>query len=424
MVKFFNKKAISIGILVGSVLISSCFKENQNVKSAICAEPELTMYEKVLSFDGVVEANNSTIVTIDETNVVKEFYVKEGDIINKGDELFCIDVSDLEDELTRDKNLMEEEKAKYDKQVSNYEEKIEKAKNNSNVTDLTKAVKDAKEEYEKLKKQYEKVKNNKDIEMYEIIYYQSYSNMLAAKAEYSSLQQALEELELENEYKIEQLNSELNDYKENSKYVSIKNSVKELKQKIKNAIVKAQISGVVTEIFTVEYDTVLNGRVMQISDLESKRVTFDVQEENASIIENGMSVKVFTKYDEDNSYSGEITNKSAIIEEGNINVLAEIEDNLSLLIGETVEVNVIIEQVKDVFSIEMDYCCFDKDGDIYILVAKKDNTQMCILEKRYIEPIYELDNNYYVSGDFFKDDEVVVVAPENYKDGQKIKIEC
>ena len=413
-----KKKVRVLWSLILIMGLCSCSWRKNPVKEVHCIEFEITSYKNIAGYEGVVEAKNVKSITVDKGVVIEKFYVKEGHRVKKGDKLFKIDTVEEEKKLKEQKKILQDRKKKWQKKIEKYTEKITKFKNDSKIKEKKqeKEIKKAKKEYLKQKKAYQRLKNE-NINVTEK--YQQYVVMSTSEERYLALQENIEKLKEQNDFQLELLEEELEKYKETNDYLTCKKQMKVLRKKINNAIRTSDMEGIVTKICVQEYGIVSDGKVMGISNEEEKRVIFSVPAEDFDSISEGQQVQVYSKCKEQICFNGSITSKGWIVNDGSIEVIANIEKAQQLLMGESVNVEIIMEKVDNLIVLKKENIYYDENGEKYIYVVRENDE----IYKKYINPLYEDEKSFYVERDtFYEDDLLVTDNIEDMVDKDRVKV--
>lgn len=195
-------------------------------------------------------------------------------------------------------------------------------------------------------------------------------------------------------------------------------TVQDIKQQLDFCTVKAESSGVVTSINVKVGDTYTNGIMATIQDEKNYVVTAMVDQYDISDVSKGMSAIIKTETTGEEEMTGTISFVSPVPESaaggtdgGNTSATGDYEiqipvDNPSerLRIGMNAKVELIQEQVKNVFAVPSDCIMEKEDGLNYIQVLEQE-------EPREITVVPGLSTDYYTQ-----------VTAEGLEEGMKVII--
>ncbi|MDF2677117.1 MAG: efflux transporter, family, subunit [Bacillota bacterium] len=332
------------------------------------------------SFSGNLEAFDEKNIVADKMTKIKEFKVKEGDYVNAGDVLYVVDQSDSEASLDQAAATVELAKINY-----------ENAKNGQakqQLIQLESAVNSAKLSYENAVKNLQRTKS------------------LFEEGGVSA--QNLEQAQSQHDLAKQQYETAVSNYnltKESQINVSIDSAAAQLKQaqaaydavesQTGESIIKADISGEVTEIYADENTTLMTGsQIMDIADYKNIKAVIKVDEYDLSSVSVGKDVIVrvdaldkefkgkISKVDKDitkNSVGGASVASASLNSIAYYTAEVEIEKSTELFAGMSVEVKVLNQSATGAVTITMKALQFDELNNAHVLylnekgeVAKKD----------------------------------------------------
>lgn len=185
---------------------------------------------------------------------------------------------------------------------------------------------------------------------------------------------------------------------------------------------RSSMNGKVMKVNVNEGEILAAGTpAMVIADDSALKIRCLVNETDLKRITENQKVNIITR--DDVSYSGSILQKSQAAQKvtggeyTSMEAMGEVylkpQSNFSEIIGSTVDVEIVLDEAKNVLCLPLD--CIT--GDNYIFVIKNDNT----LEKRKIvKGLVDGYNAEVVNG--LAEGENVVMSPEGLSDKQKVKI--
>lgn len=400
-------------VLVILVLCSSCSGKGKTAKEVVCQTANAVTYEKCKSYTGVVDSITENIITTKNGNIIEKIYVEEGEMVTKGDKLFCVDTSLLKKKVKKEESGLEKKKKEYQSTLKKNENKLSKLqkKNETQMSNLKKSIRSLKKQYKNQKRKYEEAISENRYNEY-VVMNDIYTQILATEEE-------LEQLKLENDSSLEEIRDEIESYKKKNPYSLSKKKISQYKKTIKNSIVKAEVDGVVTEIFAAEYERATDGKVLKLGNNEEKCAKFEVSETDAEMMQKGLEVKVYSEYNNEQKYGGKIIKVSSVIKDGTITVISSILDKNKLLLGGTVMVDVVVKREKNMIEIEKSIAEEEDDGKITVMIARKEKNDY-VIEKKKIEFLYEDEEKYYVTKENIDDKELLVIDSYDCEEGDRV----
>lgn len=314
---------------------------NSDGMAYVCAVSDVNTVSSVdanMQFSGVVEPQEIKDIKIDSTKVIHEISVEEGDHVKAGDPLFTYDIESMELELQQGEVEIE----RMQNEISSSEQQIS---------------------------QLESEKYNADAD---------------DQLTYTTQIQSLETDIAKTKYDIKTKEIEL----------------EKLKKTIKNATVKAEISGTIQSLKTVEQLQSEGGEVlMKIMSDGEFRVKCTINEQNMPMIYTQQAVQIHSRIN-DTVWSGTITEIGTEAESNQNNMYyyggddematsskypfyIELDSSDGLMLGQhilvTPDQGSTIE--KSGIWLYSDYVITDEDGDSYVWAAGLGGR----LEKRKVE---------------------------------------
>lgn len=312
------------------------------------------------SFSGNIETKNEKQVVADKMIKINKIHVSEGDIVNSGDLIYTIDISDGTASLKQAAAAVELARVNY-----------ENAKNglaDQQLNQLDSAVSSAKLAYDDAVKNLERV--------------------TALFDEGGIAEQSLEQAKSQHDLAKEQFESAVKNYnlvKDKQINVNIDAAAAQLKQAeaayeaVENQLgeteVYAEITGEITDVFADENSTIMAGTpILNIADYSDMKAVVKVDEYDINSVSEGEEVIV--RIDAlGKEYKGIISkiSKSVIKKAGvSLNQISyynadvEIEDSFDLYAGMSVEVKALNQRADDAVTISMKALQFDNENMPYV----------------------------------------------------------
>ena len=363
-----NKKSNTklIIFIVAAVLIVGLivFNRNksvptsQNYTSEISKKADIKTY---YSFTGNIESKDEKQIIADRMLKIKEFRVKEGDIVQVGDVLYTVDISDMDASLKQAAASVELAQINYDNAKGGMADQ--------QLLQLESAVSSAKLSYDDASKNLER--------------------MQALYDEGGIAEQTFEQAKTQTAMAKQQYETAVANYnltKDKQINVSIETAEAQLKQaqaaydtvksQVGDSEVLATVSGEVKKIYASENITTVAGSpIMDIVDYSEMKAVVKVDEYDLGAVSVGKEATV--KVDAlDNEYKGTITKISKEAETSKIGTslneisyyMADvaIEDGSDLYTGMSVEVKVLNQSVENAVLISMKALQFDNENNPFV----------------------------------------------------------
>ena len=368
--------------------------------------------------------------------------VKVGDKVNKGDILAELDSSNLEMEIEEGREKLNASKVKTSINLKSKEEAykniIEKNENNSSnaVIEGEKNLNAAKLDLDTKSRAYEQNKilsENGSLSNEQLI--QSKEALDNAKNTYDSAVSALESIKNDNEKAIEQAENDYDSAKaaNDDKSEEIALSIKE--KQLNECKIQAPSSGTITSAMAKEGTPSGTTELFQIDDLDNLIVEADVKEKDISKISIGQKVDITTDATEDDILKGTVIEIEPRAKKEDDNPL-ELNDNSDddaefmvkiqfdekderILAGMNADVNIILDEKEDAYTVPCS--CILNNNDYSIYIAKKQGDKY-IVDELFVTKGTENDTETEISGQDIEDDLIVLNVPTDYYKGQVIKI--
>lgn len=204
-------------------------------------------------------------------------------------------------------------------------------------------------------------------------------------------------------------------------------TIKQLKEMRDYGTISAPITGVVTEEFVKEGDTIQNGsKLMEISDLNDLYIEVDLLTNEANKIEENADVDIYSEdLDIDIKQAGKVekihpkahTKVSDLgIEQKRVTVEVSLENIDQLKLGYDVDVEIITEHRENILVIPKN-AIFEKDQKQYVYVVKNETAEMRAIETG----IKNTDQAQIIKG-LEKGEHIILSPNEDIEEGSKIKV--
>ena len=420
-----------------------------------------------ISLTGTVEGASKTNVTSKANAEVKQVHVSVGDEVKEGDVLCTFDSKKIKEQISSAKDSIKKEEAISSNTKKQNKEALQDAKEaqQAELSSAGQSIQEAQEEYqaaaqsiadaralqdtkrenlaaaekalkkaEKYAKKHPKDENGKKaLEEANTIY-------ASIQAEIDGLEQQIQETEGSLPELSHAISSAQNTYNSTKsatdktirdaqntidmeKYQisesDLDQTLKELKEQLKDCEILSPCSGVVTAVNISVGDQNTPGEVLlTIEDTSSMKINASVAEDDILRIEEGLPAIITTSATKEKEWNGSVgrvvrvKNKSTgSPEEGTVvsDYAAEINIPKSeLLVGMNAKVKVILQEKKDVLAVPYDVIRTDEKEQTYVLLAQPEEDGSMTAVRCNVLTGDEVD--YYteiVGGDLQEGDQIV-----------------
>ena len=199
-----------------------------------------------------------------------------------------------------------------------------------------------------------------------------------------------------------------------SSLTQAKRALQEAKQALKNAVIKAPISGTVTALGVEKGSIYSGGDAVQISDLTKFQVSATIDEYNINNIEKGQRVVILTDATGDEEIEGEITYVALTTESSSLSVntssggsgnmgaaamgdtsgsgyavtIALQKTDAKIRSGMTAKCSIITKEVTDVYAVPYDAIHSNNKGESYIIAMDSSGNRKEITVEKGMESDY------------------------------------
>lgn len=438
------KKKLVIGISVGILVIALIVVGIVKNAGAAGSGPLFTVSAVEIKKDGVSSSisANGTVAEVEKSEVyfdtpvkVTKLYVKQNDVVKKGQKMAEFDFDDMNSKLAQ---------AKIEKQslelalkkllLTDATVSVNSAQNTMKVAES--AVASAQRSYDKAVKAYN---DNKALIKMNAI---SKSELDASETALKDAEEALSnaKLKLQNEKENVSTSYKSVSTKQidiDSQRLAIEKSALDIadqESKIKkcNDAMYAPMDGVVSLVnVSVGSLTPNNQTVFTILNPDKLEVKLKINEYNAKLVKPGQTVTITgDSIPETDKITGKVDSVSPIASTDNnnsgssetvIQVIVSI-DNITEAIkpGITVNCDINIVDLKNVLTLQLDMLGTDKDGNYFVYVISKDKQTM---RKVSVKIGTTSDMKAELKSGDIKEGDLVVSNPKStYKDGARVKL--
>lgn len=357
-----RKKKIIIAVvcvLIGALVLALKLRPKEEKYDEETAKTQdITTY---YSFSGNIEAKDDQSVVSKNILPIKKLYVKEGDIIKKGDVLFTLDDSNLAANVDQAQASVEIARINYEKMGS-----TAKSQQMVQVTNALSAAElsfnDAKSNLEKMTELYEADGISKQaLDQVETAYESAKLQLESAQENYDITLQSIEQ---NTRTAKEQLNQA------EASYNSIKKQVDDL-------TVTADIDGEISEIFVKENESLTMGTpIMEIVDYSQLKVPIKVDEYDIGALSVGkeVNVSINTLEKDITGVVSKISSQAQTVNEVSFFIAdIDLQKDEDLRVGLSVEVSVQNKYAPNATTISMKALQFDNENKPFVYIKDANN---------------------------------------------------
>jgi multidrug efflux pump subunit AcrA (membrane-fusion protein) len=409
-----KKKIWLIILIVVVVIVAIAANAMRNLTKQVEMISNLVEIEPVqsrdlsdtLSLKGTVSGISSTNVTSKAVAEITSMNVQVGDVVTEGDVLCTLDSASIQEKI-----------AELEKTLSN-SSAISNINSQQNVNAVEQAKEDQLRQLNDAMTQINRAQDNYNgTEL-------QYNNGETSFAALQAAKQALDDAVSNYDVVLESTNRaienaeiavELDQYKDSD--TTSKDTLTDLKEQLADCEVTAPCSGVVTAInvrvgdINAEKTTILT-----IEDTTSLKMVATVQEADILKLEEGMNATITADATGEEAISGQVTRVVRVKQSdsvgtdtssGGYSVELSIDSN-ELLIGMSVKAKVMIKEKGMVLAVPYDLLRYDENGNVYVLVAEKDDSGAAIAVRKNIEVGEEVDYYTEVTGGELKEGDLLI----------------
>ncbi len=442
------KKKIVIGVAVGVLVVALVAVGITNNAGSAGKGPVFTVntaeikkdnISSYISTNGTVSEVEKSEAYIDSPLKVTKLYVKQNDIVKKGQKLADFDFDALNLQL---------EQAKLQKRTQELTlKKLKLMDSTVSVASVQNSLKVAENSVESAQRTYDTaLKNyNDNMALYEaeaISKSELDNSQSALKDAEAALNNAKLNLEAQKESVIS--TSKTNNQSLSSKQIDVEAqevaiqttelNIKDLENKLKkySEAMFSSMDGIVSRINVTEGSFTPSGQpVFTVVNPDKLEVKLNINEYNAKLVKPGQSVDITgDSIPENEKITGKVQSVSPMAntnmtnsggQETSIQVIVSI-DNITEAIKPGISVNCDIKTVdiKNILTVQFDMLSPDKDGNNFVYVISSDKQTM---KKVGVEIGTTSDMHAELKKGDVKEGDLVVLNPRaTYKDGARVKI--
>lgn len=429
---------ISISALVIILVVVGIVKASGGAGNAITVSANKITKGDITSFlsaNGTVAEIEKSEIYIDTILKVSKLYVKQNDLVKKGQKIVDFDFDEMNLKLEQAK-LQKRTQELALKKLKLMDSTVSVASDQNSLKVAENSVASAQRSYDLALKNLD---DNKALYKAEGI---SKSDLDKAESTVKDAEIALNNAKLNLNSQKEQVKntSKTNGTKQidiNTQEIAIATSdlsIKDLETKIKKytAAMYATMDGAVSKLNVSEGSFTTSGQpAFVIVNRDKLEVTLNINEYNAKKMKAGQKVEITgDSIPETDKITGKVRSVSPVAGKNStssgttetvIEVIVDI-DNITEAIKPGITVNCDIQTVSiaNVLAVELDMLSVDKDGNNFVYVLSEDKTTM---NKKSIEVGSTSDMKAELKSGDLKEGDFVVISPKaTYKDGARVKL--
>ena len=428
LIKKLNKKVvaaiISAAILISAVAGVSVFKY-QTAKAAgegtiATVQPVKTDLQKTLSATGtIISAEESgQFASVSGTYPIEEVYVKVGDTVKKGDPLYKLDMTSMQQQLSyqqqalniqNEQNQIAAETAAKSLEDAMTNGAIEVNNANTSLAQKQQDLQKAKDDVASLKRTISSVESRMKEEEADTAALSAENE--GYKATLKSTEETIKSLEREiaaaqvtagstqntaNSNNFNQMQNVRNqELSAKSSTLSSQQEIAKSKEELSKAVVYASQDGTVTNVNIVKGQTYSGTDAVVIDNVTSLKATADIDEANIAKVAVGQKVQIKTDATGDEILNGTVsfvsptaTKNSNKTTDSTASSTASVSKsratyrvdvvlegtNDALRLGMTAKMTIVLAESKDALSVPTSDVQTDMDGNSYVVVQNADGT--------------------------------------------------
>lgn len=475
-----KKKGIITAVILvlvlggGAVGITSCMKSMNNAMNALSSTvPETMEAEKrdisnVINVSGTVSSANTVKVTSKLSAKVKKLNVEVGSNVKEGDILCEFDSSDFQqqyDSLSKNQqnsqnqtanqhkiNERNLEKAKQDKVISlqQAQRAIDDAiqAKNDIYNKEAKTVNELNEQIRKRDNAQNTMNNTDDPEEYQQAaqdYQQADAMVQSKEATLESIRDQFSTYEKAVQSAQDAYNSaeraadaaiqsyqDVLDAEQFQQNGDTQTELDKLSDSIKDCVVKAPKSGIITSLNVAEGSIPTTDALMTIEDSSDLKIVAQINEADILNIHEGQPAVVKTSATGEKEFEAEVSRVVSIynvsssqqnaggVSSGGYSAEITVKDSKELLIGMNAKVRIIMDEKKDVLAVPYESILSRDDDSKYVLTVVKNADDVSTVKEVSVQT--GMEGSYYteITGGDLKEGDTILMTPGDFKDGDTI----
>jgi HlyD family secretion protein len=376
-----------------------------------------------ISVSGYVEPKDKYEVVLNPAQKVVKVYVKEGQMVKKGDILVKLDTTDIETQLKKAQIQLDIAKLNLNNTLKSSSKGQKKQLENS-VTAAKLTLDNSQRAFEDAKRRFEA--NQK-----------LYADGYISKEEYEQSKKAVSDLENQVKSAEIQLNNAKNslaDFDVNTseqaaqqrKQIELASAdITALEKKLEDSIIRSTIDGVVTKLDAKENQYPTANSIVQVIDISQYKVNAEVNQYDAVLVRIGQKASIKVK-GLDKKYIGTISSIGQTAEvkmngtsqESKVKVELTIDNpDSNIKAGYEVDADINLREKPNVIAVSFDSIKQEKSGKKYIFAVESGK-----VVKKYITTGLETDFDVEVVQGLKDGDKYITSPPDTLKEGDLVKL--
>jgi multidrug resistance efflux pump len=446
--KLKNKKVLFVlGLIV--VLILGTFIANMVLNNQGLSDDKYTVLKlrkniNKINAKGEVKSEDSTNVYSNVNLPIKEVKIKLGDKVKANDILAILDTSKLEDQIKEleasivTTNAANQAALENANSVYNNTLVLSNNDKNQDIKNAETSLNEAKRDYENKKSIYDKYNqlhesegiSDQELKTYEISYENAEDFYEKSKVTLDNIKSKVQQdlVTAKTSYEAAKAKAE-----DNSQNITLEN----LKKDLNNAEIKAPVDGLISAK-NASVGNQGSGILFEIMNPNNVTVNVDVKEVDIEKIKVGQKAGIKSDSTGGKIIQGEVVRVEEIAKtednnkldlsndsndkEAKYEVKLKINDpTIKLKIGMKAQVDIIIDEKEEVYTVPVESVIKDKDNKDCIYAAEKQGKDY-IVKAISITKGTETDTDIEVFGQDIKDNMIILNSPSDYELGSKVRI--
>ncbi len=373
-----------------------------------------------VSTSGTVESCNVTEVTTEVSSAIKELNVSLGDHVEKGQVLCTFDdeqirqqIADLEKQNASAKKASDSTKQKAQRALDTAQ-----AQENAKAAALTAAQND-----------YQTIQNmlgssDQSAEEKAAALAQAQANVQSAQSEYDAAKESVTSAQ------------EALDDANNATTDTSSSDLTKLYQQLNNLTVVAEQSGIITQLNVSKGSIPSNGSLMRIEDDTALMVNVNIKEKDILKLAQGQNATITSDaIGSDQVFSGRVDkvvnfaskssgsdSSSASLSSGGYSATISLESGTPLLLGMSVNVEILLNEEGDQLAVPYDAIAQDDDGNPYVFTAEAQDNGKYKVKK--VTVTTGISNDYYtaISSDELSEGDTIINYPYEVSEGDEVDL--
>ena len=390
---------------------------------------------KTISFNGKIESASKTYITTDLVGMkVKSLNVQEGDYVKTGDIIAVLDITSLKEQIEHLERKNSNQSKIIDLQLKQTQEVLEyiESKKSIQLVELNNQLKTAKSKLNILEKKYsecQKKKMNKQKRNQST--FELDVEIAKYRADIQDCKSSIDLYKTQYKDKQEEYNNQIAEVEANLMLSTNERNfddtyeIDTLNRYIGNAVIKAETSGIITNLNIEKGGYCLDKNLAVIEKPEQLQISGYLNTADYFYIKEGTEVEIVTESIGNNRIPGIIKSVEEVSNGEGFKTITTIDNSkYQLKLNMNVSVIVYLEKKSDCLAVPYDSIMFNEMGEPYIYkLEKRNDNQYNVIEQRVD---IGMDSYYYteITGDGIQEGDYIITEPKSFKANQKISMKA